>query len=85
MVLGGDSCYEGCGFIFQHHILDEHYFALIFCNKCIEVCLKEIENIQKEAGYGPFKKVLFRRFGVSLNHRNESKNQTYQTCAICEY
>ena len=25
---GGDSCFKGCGFEFQHHILDGHFFKL---------------------------------------------------------
>ena len=29
MVMGGDSCSEGCGFESQHHILDGHIFLII--------------------------------------------------------
>ena len=39
MVMGGDSCPEGCGFVFQHHILDGH-FSQIFVVKMVKVCLK---------------------------------------------
>ena len=28
VVMGGDSCPEGCGFESQHHILDGHFFTL---------------------------------------------------------
>ena len=29
----GDSCSEGCGFEFQHRILDGYFFTLICCKK----------------------------------------------------
>ena len=32
VVMGGDSCPEGCGFESQHRILDEH-FSRIFVGK----------------------------------------------------
>ena len=28
MVMGGDSCSEGCEFEFQHHLLDGHFSHL---------------------------------------------------------
>ena len=34
VVMGGDSCSEGCGFKFQRHILDGHVFT---CNRC-KIC-----------------------------------------------
>ena len=55
MVLGGDSCAEGCGFESQLHILvDMKFFTLIYCKNCI-VCLKRLKISKKEAGVGPFK------------------------------
>ena len=31
VVMGGDSCYEGCGFESQHHLLNRHFFTYICC------------------------------------------------------
>ena len=31
VVMGGDSCSEGCGFKSEHHIMDGHFFTLICC------------------------------------------------------
>ena len=55
MVMGGDSRSEGCEFESQHHILDGNLCTLICC-KNSNVCLKKIENKQKEAEDGLFKK-----------------------------
>ena len=49
MVMGGDSCSEGCGFESQQHIQDGHFFTLICCKSVLFVCRKD-ENKQKEAG-----------------------------------
>ena len=47
VVMGGDSCSEGCGFESQHQILDGHFFTYF--------CLFEKTKInEKEAGDGPF-------------------------------
>ena len=40
MVMGGDSCSEGCGFESWHHILDGHFFTYICCKICTDFCLK---------------------------------------------
>ena len=34
MVMGGDSCSEGCGFESQHCILDGHLFVVKNCTVC---------------------------------------------------
>ena len=39
VVIGGDSCYEGCGFESLHRILDGHFFTFICCKNC-NFCLK---------------------------------------------
>ena len=57
MVMGDDSCLKGCGFESWHNILDGHFFTLIFCKNCI-VCLKRLKINKKEAGVGPFKKLI---------------------------
>ena len=38
VVMGGDSCPEGCGLESHHRILDGHFFTHICCKK-INVCL----------------------------------------------
>ena len=40
VVIGGDSCFEGCGFESQYHILDGNFFTLICCKIYNDVCLK---------------------------------------------
>ena len=57
MVMGDDSCSRGRGFESLHHILDRHFLTLICCNNCI-VCLKITKINKKEAGDGPFKKIM---------------------------
>ena len=52
MVMGGDTCCEGCGFESQHRILVGH-FSYLFVVKIVIFVLKD-ENKQKEAGVGPF-------------------------------
>ena len=42
--MGGDSHSEGRGFESQHHILDGHFFTLICCKNCSDVCLKMLKN-----------------------------------------
>ena len=49
MVLGGDSCSEGCGFKSQHHILDGHFFKFICCKNC-NVVLKRRKLTKKMSG-----------------------------------
>ena len=36
MVMGGDSCTEGCGLELQHHILDGHFIHCKSCNVCLK-------------------------------------------------
>ena len=60
VVMGEDSCPEGCGFKSQHHKLAWHFFTYI-CWKNCNVCLFEYtKNKQKEAGVGPLKKQTWR-------------------------
>ena len=59
VVMGGDSWSEGYEFECQHHILDGHFFTLISCKNCIDVCLKNSENNDKEAGDCQFFKRWF--------------------------
>ena len=47
MVMGGDSCSEGCGFKSQHQILGGYFYM----ENGIYVCLKKAENKRKR---GPF-------------------------------
>ena len=53
VVMGRDSCSEGCGFKSRHRILDGH-FSHIFVVKIVNVCLKRPKINEKEAGVGPF-------------------------------
>ena len=39
LVMGGDSCSEGCEFESKHRVLDGHFFKFI-CWKNCNVCLK---------------------------------------------
>ena len=39
VVMGGDSCFEVCGFESQHRILGGHFFTYIY-SKNYSVCLK---------------------------------------------
>ena len=57
VIMGRDSCSEGCGFKSRHHILDGHFFTYICCKNC-NVCLKRPKINEKEAGVGPFLKNL---------------------------
>ena len=47
MVLEGDSGSDGGGFIYQHHLLDGHFFTLICCKICNFFKKKKIN--EKEA------------------------------------
>ena len=53
MDMGGDSCSKGCGFEYQHCILDVHFFAIISCKNC-NVCLKKTKINEKVAEDSPF-------------------------------
>ena len=55
MVMGGDSCSEGCGFKSQHSILEGH-FSHLFVVKIVMFVLKKTKINEKEAGDGPFLK-----------------------------
>ena len=43
VVMAGDSTSKGCGFEFQHRVLDGHFFTLICCKNC-NVCFEKTEN-----------------------------------------
>ena len=55
MVMGGDSCSEGCWFKFQHRRLDR-YFSHIFVVKNCNVCLKGRKLNKKRPGMDKLKK-----------------------------
>ena len=56
--MGGDSCSEGRGFESRHCILDGHHiFSHIFVVRIEIVCLKKTKINEKEAEFGPFKKI----------------------------
>ena len=59
VVLGRDSRSEGRRFESRHHILDAHLFTYICCKNCNDVCMKRPKINEKEAGDGPFKKILY--------------------------
>ena len=74
VVVGGDSSLECHGFESQHQTLDGHFFSLICCKHCIDVCLKRSEINEKEAGDGPFLKqsVIFHKLLKILSeHRDD--------------
>ena len=55
MVLGDNvSCLKGRGFKSRRHILDGHFFTLICCKNCINVCLKRPKINEKEAELADF-------------------------------
>ena len=55
MVMGGDSCFKGCEFESQHHILDGHIFHIPMCVKFVMCVRKEEIKWKKEAEDGPLK------------------------------
>ena len=59
MVIGGDSCSEGCGFESWHRILDGHFFTLICCKICNDVCLKRPKINNKRPRLTHFLKKLY--------------------------
>ena len=73
MVMGGDSCSEARGFESQGSILDGHFFTLICCKNCI-VCLKRRKINEKEAGVGPFKKLLYPSLNKNLGFLKFQRN-----------
>ena len=54
MAKGDDSCSRGGGFEYRRHILDGHFFTLICCKNCINVCLKRPKINEKEAELADF-------------------------------
>ena len=52
MVMGGDSCCNGCEFESWHHLLDGHFFTF-FVVKIVMCALKDKIN-EKEAGVAHF-------------------------------
>ena len=74
MVMGRDSCSEGCEFYSQFHILDGHFSHSIFVVKILmfkQTFLNKKTKInEKEAGYGAFKKRKVKQ--LHTNHFNAS-------------
>ena len=58
VVMGDDWCLKGCGFKSWCCILDGHFFTLICCTNCNDVCLRRPNINEKEVGVGPFKKQM---------------------------
>ena len=54
VVMGGDSCPEGCGFESCHRILDGHFSRVFAVKNFNNVCLKTPKITIKEVGVGPF-------------------------------
>ena len=54
MIMGRDSRSEGCGFESWNRILNGHFFTLICCKICDDVCLKRPKINENEAGVVPF-------------------------------
>ena len=71
VVMGEDSCPEGCGFECQHHILDGQFFTLTFYINWIDVCLKKTKNKLKNAGLALFKKSIHFNFEFKKSFDNE--------------
>ena len=68
MVMGDDSCSKGRGFESRRRILDGHFFTLICCKNCNNVCLKKTENKQKRGrGWPILKKKQFSYMGSGCN------------------
>ena len=60
--MGRDSCSEGHGFEFLHHILDGHFFN--YCKNCNDVCLKRPKINEKEAEVAHYLKKYWRPTAV---------------------
>ena len=60
VVMGWDSCTEGCGFESQHRIRDEHFFKIICWKKCYAYFLKRSKINEKEVWDSPFKNMVFK-------------------------
>ena len=56
MVMGGDSCAEGCGFKSQYRILYGHFSNIFVVKIAMFVCIRPKIN-EKEAGDCPFLKI----------------------------
>ena len=58
LVMGGDSCFKGCGFESRHRLLDGHFFTYICGKNCNDVCLKRPKINDKRGRDWPiFKKI----------------------------
>ena len=71
VVMGDNSCLKGHGFKSWCHILDGHFFTLIYYKNCI-VCFKKTKNKQKKVGLALLKKINFKNensfFSLHPNH-----------------
>ena len=54
VVTGGDSRFEGCGFVSRCRILDGHFITLICCKIVLIFVWERPKVNEKEAGDGPF-------------------------------
>ena len=77
VVLGDDSCSKGHGFESRRCILDGHFFTLICCKNCNDVCLKRPKINEKGAGVGPFLKIMLPPF-----HFDGVKNGSMMAVAV---
>ena len=59
MVMGGDSISKGCEFESQHCILDGHFFTFLFVVKK-KFLFENMKIKKKEAGVGPFLRIIFK-------------------------
>ena len=69
VVMGGDSCSEGCGFKSQHRMLDGHFFTYICWKNCNDVCLKR-PKINDTRGRGWV--IFYQKITLMLQKANES-------------
>ena len=67
VVMAWDSKSLGHGFKSQHHVLDGHFFALICCKNCIDVCLKKTKNKQKRCRGCPICKIRVFTKSISVS------------------
>ena len=72
VVMGGDSCPEGCGFEYQHSILGGHFFTNICCKNCNFFLFEKTKINEKEAGDGPCK-MSGKRSRFALTAREEKQ------------
>ena len=55
VVMGGDSCSQGCEFESRHHFTGWTFFTFNCCQK-LSFVFEKMKINEKETGVGPFKK-----------------------------